>query len=311
MGKISQNLTELIGNTPLLDLVNYTKEGNIPANIIAKLEYFNPAGSVKDRIGFAMIDDAEKKGLLHKDSVIIEPTSGNTGIALAFVAAAKKYRIILTMPETMSIERRNLLKALGAELVLTPGPQGMKGAIAKAEELSLTVNGAVLLQQFKNVANPEIHRKTTAEEIWRDTNGDFDVFVAGVGTGGTITGVGEVLRLRKPSIRIVAVEPFDSPVLSGGSPSPHKIQGIGAGFIPDILNRSIIDEIIKVRNDDAFETTRNLARTEGLLVGISSGAAVFAAREIALRQDFVGKKIVVILPDTGERYLSTPLFLSE
>jgi cysteine synthase A len=308
MSKIAKSLIELIGNTPLLELSNFNKTKNIDAKVIAKLEYFNPLGSVKDRIGYAMIKDAEDKGLLNKDSVIIEPTSGNTGIALAFVAASKKYRLILTMPETMSIERRNLLAALGAELVLTPGPEGMKGAIKKAEELAASTPNSYLPQQFKNPANPEIHRKTTAEEIWRDTDGKVDIFIAGVGTGGTITGVGEVLKKKKLDVKIIAVEPFDSPVLSGGAPGPHKIQGIGAGFVPDVLNKSVIDEIIKVKNDDAFETSRELAKEEGLLVGISSGAAAYAATLIAKRPENKGKTIVVLLPDTGERYLSTVLY---
>ncbi len=308
MAKIARNLTDLIGNTPLMELTNYNKQSNVDAKIIAKLEYFNPAGSVKDRIGYAMIKDAEEKGLLSKDSVIIEPTSGNTGIALAFVAAAKSYRLILTMPDTMSIERRNLLKALGAELVLTPGAEGMKGAIRKAEELAEQTPGSFIPQQFKNPSNPEIHRKTTAEEIWRDTDGQVDIFIAGVGTGGTITGVGEALKNKKPGIQVIAVEPNDSPVLSGGNPGPHKIQGIGAGFVPDVLNKGIIDEIFKVKNDEAFDTARKLSKTEGLLVGISSGAAAFAATQIAKRPENKGKTIVVLLPDTGERYLSTPLF---
>lgn len=308
MSKIAKNLTDLIGNTPLLELSNYNKAIGIDASLIAKLEYFNPGGSVKDRVGYAMIKEAEDRGLINETSVIIEPTSGNTGVALAFVAAAKGYRIILTMPETMSIERRNLLKALGAEIVLTPGPEGMKGAIKKAEELAGEIPGAFIPQQFKNLANPEIHRRTTAEEIWRDTDGIIDIFVAGVGTGGTITGVGEALKQKKPEIKIVAVEPYDSPVLSGGTPSPHKIQGIGAGFIPDVLNIKIVDEIFKVKNDEAFTTSKKLAKTEGLLVGISSGAAVFAAAEIAKRPENKGKTIVVLLPDTGERYLSTDLF---
>jgi cysteine synthase A len=311
MAHIHTRLTDLIGNTPLLELSNFNLSNNALAKVIAKLEYFNPAGSVKDRIGFAMIEDAEKKGLLNKDSTIIEPTSGNTGIALAFVAASRGYKLILTMPETFSVERRNLLKALGARLVLTPGPEGMGGAIKKAEELHNSIPNSYVPQQFKNAANPEIHRKTTAEEIWRDTDGKIDVFVGGVGTGGTITGVGEVLKSRNKKIQIIAVEPTDSPVLSGGQKGPHKIQGIGAGFIPDVLNRSIIDEIVKVTNEDAFETSRLLARTEGLLVGISSGAAAWAALQIGKRPENKGKNIVVILPDTGERYLSTPLFQFE
>lgn len=308
MSKIAKNLTELIGNTPLLELSNFNQKHELAATILAKLEYFNPAGSVKDRIGFSMIDAAEKQGLLNKDSVIIEPTSGNTGIALAFVAAAKGYRLIIALPETFSIERRNLLKALGAELILTPGAEGMKGAIKRATDLAAVTPNSFLPQQFKNQANPEIHRTTTAEEIWRDTDGDVDIFIAGIGTGGTITGVGEVLKSRKPGVQIIAVEPTDSPVLSGGNPGPHKIQGIGAGFVPDVLNVSVIDEIIKVTNDQAFATSRLLARTEGLLVGISSGAAVAAALEVAKRPENKGKKIVVILPDTGERYLSTILY---
>ena len=311
MSKIAKNLTDLIGNTPLLELSNFNSKHNLDATIIAKLESFNPASSVKDRIGFAMIDTAEKQGLLNKDTVIIEPTSGNTGIALAFVAAAKGYRLIIAIPETFSIERRNLMKALGAELILTPGSEGMKGAIRRATELAAATPNSFLPQQFKNPANPEIHRKTTAEEIWRDTDGDVDIFIAGIGTGGTITGVGEVLKARKPGVQIIAVEPTDSPVLSGGNPGPHKIQGIGAGFVPDVLDVSVIDEIIKVTNDKAFETSRLLARTEGLLVGISSGAAAYAALEVAKRPENKGKKIVVILPDTGERYLSTILYQFE
>lgn len=308
MSKIFKNLTDLIGNTPLLELTNYNNENALEAEVIAKLEYFNPAGSVKDRIGYSMIKDAEEKGLINKDTVIIEPTSGNTGIALAFVAASKRYKLILTMPDTMSDERRSLLKALGAELVLTPGKDGMKGAIRKAEELAAQTPGSFIPQQFKNPANPEIHRQTTAEEIWRDTDGKVDVFIAGVGTGGTVTGVGEGLKKKNPNIKIIAVEPFDSPVLSGGASGPHKIQGIGAGFVPDIFNRDVIDEIFKVKNDEAFETSRALAKYEGLLVGISSGASVFAATQIAKRPEYKGKKIVALLPDTGERYLSTLLF---
>ena len=308
MSKIAKNLTDLIGNTPLLELSNYNKANNLEARVIAKLEYFNPAGSVKDRIGYAMIKDAEDKGLISKDSVIIEPTSGNTGIGLAFVSAARGYKLILTMPDTMSIERRNLLKALGAELVLTPGSEGMKGAIRKAEELAAQTPHSFIPQQFKNPANPEIHRKTTAQEIWNDTDGQVDIFVAGVGTGGTISGVGEVLKSKKPGVQIVAVEPFDSPVISGGNPGPHKIQGIGAGFIPDTLNKAVLDEVYKVKNDEAFETARKLSKIEGLLVGISSGAAVFAATQLAKRPENKGKTIVVLLPDSGERYLSTPLF---
>jgi len=311
MSKIAKKLTDLIGNTPLLELTDYNKENGVQGELIAKLEYFNPGGSVKDRIGYAMVQDAEEKGILNKDSVIIEPTSGNTGIALAFVAASKNYKLILTMPETMSIERRNLLKALGAELVLTPGKDGMKGAIRKAEELSAQIPNSFIPQQFENPSNPEIHRKTTAEEIWADTDGKIDVFVAGVGTGGTVTGVGEALKKKNPDIKIIAVEPYDSPVLSGGASGPHKIQGIGAGFVPKVLNNEIIDEIYKVRNEEAFRTSKALAKSEGLLVGISSGAAAFAATQIAKREENKGKVVVVLLPDTGERYLSTPLFQDE
>ncbi|EEH97583.1 cysteine synthase A [Clostridium tertium] len=306
--KIAKSLVELIGNTPLLELSNYNKENNTLATIIGKLEYFNPGGSVKDRIGYGMIIDAEIKGILNKDSVIIEPTSGNTGIALAFVSAAKGYRLILTMPETMSLERRNLLKALGAELVLTPGSEGMKGAIAKANELKGTIENSVILQQFENPSNPEIHRKTTAEEILRDTEGNVDIFVGGVGTGGTITGVGEVLKAKNPNVKIVAVEPTNSQVIAGGKPGPHKIQGIGAGFIPQNLNISIIDEVIAVENEAAFKASKDIARTEGLLVGISAGAAIVAATELAKREENKNKNIVVLLPDTGERYLSTDLY---
>lgn len=311
MTKIASNLTDLIGNTPLLEFSNFNKKHNLEASIIGKLEFFNPAGSVKDRIGFAMIDAAEKQGLLKKDSVIIEPTSGNTGIALAFVAAAKGYRLIILLPETFSVERRNLMKALGAELVLTPGSEGMKGAIRRATELAEATPNSFMPQQFKNLANPQIHRTTTAEEIWRDTDGEVDIFIAGVGTGGTVTGVGEVLKSRKPGVQIIAVEPTDSPVLSGGNPGPHKIQGIGAGFIPDILNVSVIDEIIQVTNSQAIETSRELTRTEGLVVGISSGAIAYAALQVAKRPENKGKKIVCIMCDTGERYLSTLLYQFE
>lgn len=301
--KTYKTITELIGHTPLLDIT-----GDKPASIFAKLEYLNPAGSVKDRIAKAMIDDAEEKGLLKKDSVIIEPTSGNTGIGLAAVAAARGYRVILTMPDTMSIERRNLLKAYGAELVLTEGAKGMKGAIAKAQELAEATPGSFIPGQFTNPANPEAHRRTTGPEIYADTDGKVDIFVAGVGTGGTLTGVGEYLKSQKPDVKVVAVEPATSPVLSEGKPGPHKIQGIGAGFVPDTLNTDIYDEIIPVKNEDAFSTGRSIAREAGLLVGISSGAAIWAARELASRPENAGKVIVVLLPDTGDRYLSTPMF---
>ncbi|MCZ8515756.1 cysteine synthase A [Paenibacillus filicis] len=311
MPNIAANLTELIGKTPLLELNRYRQSLHLEARLLAKLEYFNPAGSVKDRIGFAMIKDAEASGRINRDSVIIEPTSGNTGIALAFAAAALGYRLIITLPDTFSIERRKLMKALGAELVLTPGTEGMAGAIRKAEELAAEMPNAFIPQQFSNPANPAVHRETTAEEIWRDTDGEVDLFVSGVGSGGTITGVGEVLKSRKPGVRIVAVEPFDSPVLSGGRPGPHKIQGIGAGFVPDIFDARVVDEVLKVKNEQAFDTARQLARIEGLLVGISSGAAVYAAVQLAKRPENRGKHIVVLLPDTGERYLSTPLFPEE
>jgi cysteine synthase A len=303
-----KKITDLIGNTPLLELENYEKENNLSAKIYGKLEYFNPAGSVKDRIANAMIDDAESRGLLKPDSVIIEPTSGNTGIGLAVVAASRGYRIILTMPETMSIERRSLLKAYGAELVLTEGAKGMKGAILKANELAEEYPNSFIPSQFTNMANPETHKKTTGPEIWKDTDGKVDIFVAGVGTGGTISGVGEYLKAQNPNVKIVAVEPATSPVLSEGRPGPHKIQGIGAGFVPETLNTDIYDEIITVENEEAFETGRALARKEGLLVGISSGAAVFAATKLAERPENKGKIIVALLPDTGERYLSTAMF---
>ncbi|WP_029906865.1 cysteine synthase A [Prevotella sp. 10(H)] len=311
MAKIAKKLTDLIGNTPLLELSNYNKKHGLEAHVIGKLEYFNPASSVKDRIANAMIEDAEASGVLKPDSELVEPTSGNTGIGLAFVAAAKGYKLTLTMPETMSIERRNLLKALGANIVLTPGPEGMKGAIAKAEEMQRENPKVVVLQQFANPANPAIHRKTTAEEIWKDTDGKVDIFVAGVGTGGTISGVGEVLKKYKPDVKIVAVEPIDSPVLSGGKAGPHKIQGIGAGFVPKTYDSVVVDEIIQVSNDDSIRTSRELAREEGLLVGISSGAAAYAATQLAKRPENKHKNIVVILPDTGERYLSTVLYAFE
>ncbi|MDR3140000.1 MAG: cysteine synthase A [Treponema sp.] len=310
MARIAGKLTDLIGNTPLLELSGYSRDLGLRGRLVGKLEYFNPLGSVKDRIALAMIEAAEKDGLLTGDTVIIEPTSGNTGIGLAFVAAAKGYRIILVMPDTMSVERRNLLKALNAELVLTPGKDGMKGAIRKAEEIKAQLPNSYIPQQFNNPANPEIHRRTTAEEIWRDTDGEVAAFVAGIGTGGTITGVGEVLKERNPSVKIIAVEPYDSAVLSGSAPGPHKIQGIGAGFVPNVLNTAVYDEIYKVRANDAYEAAQRLAAREGLLVGISSGAAAFAAAQIARRPEFENKLVVALLPDTGERYLSTPLFES-
>ncbi|MFH1675086.1 MAG: cysteine synthase A [Pseudomonadota bacterium] len=306
MVKIFSDINTTIGSTPLVRLNKVTK--GLEADIIAKLEFFNPLGSVKDRIGVAMIEAAEREGRISPKTLIVEPTSGNTGIALAFVCAAKGYHLCLTMPDTMSIERRKLLKHLGAELVLTPGSKGMKGAIAKAEEILAGTKGAYMPNQFKNPANPEIHRKTTAEEIWRDTGGMVDILIAGVGTGGTITGVAEVIKARKPSFRAIAVEPAASPVLSGGEPGPHKIQGIGAGFIPDVLNVNIIDEIVTVTNEESFETARQLAKEEGILCGISSGAAVWAALKVAKQQENRGKQIVVVIPSTGERYISTDLF---
>ncbi len=308
MSKVYKNLTDLIGKTPLLELSNYEAKNGLSAQIIGKLEYYNPAGSVKDRIAKAMIDDAEAKGLLNSESVIIEPTSGNTGIGLASVAAARGYRIILTMPDTMSVERRNLLKAYGAELVLTEGAKGMKGAIEKAEELAKETPHSFIPGQFVNPANPAVHKATTGPEIWEDTGGKVDILVAGIGTGGTITGAGEYLKSKNPNIKVAAVEPFDSPVLSEGRSGSHKIQGIGPGFVPDVLNTKIYDEIIQVKNEDAFATGKAIAKAEGLLIGISSGAAVWAATELAKRPENEGRTIVVILPDTGERYLSTPLF---
>lgn len=306
--RVYRKITDLIGGTPLLELTNYEKANELNAKIYAKLEYFNPAGSVKDRIAKAMLDDAEEKGLLKPGAVIIEPTSGNTGIGLASVAASRSYKVILTMPETMSVERRNLLKAYGAELVLTEGAKGMPGAIAKAKELAEQTPNSYIPSQFTNPANPAVHLKTTGPEIWADTDGKVDIFVAGVGTGGTLSGVGAYLKSQNPNVKVVAVEPATSPVLSSGKAGPHKIQGIGAGFVPDTLNTDIYDEILPVQNEDAFATGRALARSEGVLVGISSGAAVFAAAQLAKRPENAGKVIVALLPDTGERYLSTPMF---
>ncbi|WP_342410810.1 cysteine synthase A [Paenibacillus sp. FSL R10-2778] len=308
MANIYKSLTDLIGNTPLLEISRYSKTQNVEARVLAKLESFNPAGSVKDRIGYAMIKDAEERGLINKDSVIIEPTSGNTGIGLAFAAASLGYSLIIVLPDTFSIERRKLMLALGAELVLTPGTEGMSGAVRKAEQLAAEIPNSFIPQQFSNPANPEIHRTTTAEEIWRDTDGDVDIFIAGVGSGGTISGVGKALKEKNPAVQIVAIEPFDSPVLSGGRPKGHGIQGIGANFIPENYDNEVVDEIFQVKNDDAYSVSRALARTEGLLVGISSGAAVYAATQIAKRPENKDKTIVVILPDTGERYLTTTLF---
>ena len=308
MSKIYTNVTELIGRTPLLELKNYEESKNLNAKIVAKLEYFNPAGSVKDRIAKAMIEDAEAKGLLKKGSVIIEPTSGNTGIGIASVGTSKGYKVIIVMPETMSIERRNLIKAYGAEIVLTEGAAGMKGAIEKASELAKSIEGSFIPSQFTNSANPETHKRTTGPEIWEDTDGKVDIFVAGVGTGGTVTGVGEYLKSKNPNVKVVAVEPASSPVLSEGKAGSHKIQGIGAGFVPETLNTNIYDEVIKVENEAAFSTAREIAKTEGILVGISSGASTFAATELAKRPENKGKTIVALLPDTGERYLSTTLF---
>ena len=308
MSKIAKSITDLIGKTPLLDVSKFSKNNNAGGRILAKLEYFNPAGSVKDRIGFSMITDAEERGLIKEGTVIIEPTSGNTGIGLAFVAAAKGYRLILTMPETMSVERRTLVKAYGAEIVLTPGSLGMQGAVDKANELSKEIPNSFIPQQFSNPANVKTHKETTAVEIWEDTDGKVDIFIAGVGTGGTVSGVGAVLKEKNPNVQIIAVEPFDSPLLSGGKAGPHKIQGIGANFVPDIFDRTVIDEIFKVKNEDSFEKTREVAKVEGLLVGISSGAVLYAALEVSKRPENRGKTIVVLLPDTGSRYLSTTLF---
>ncbi len=311
MSRIVKNLTDLIGHTPLMEAGNFSKLHQLDTALIMKLEYFNPGGSVKDRIAWSMIEDAEQKGLIRPGATIIEPTSGNTGVGLAWVSIVKGYRLILTMPETMSLERRNLLKAFGATLILTPGSEGMKGCIAKAEQLRAETPGSIILQQFSNPANPAIHMKTTAQEIWDDTDGKVDIFVAGVGTGGTISGVGKALKQKNPAVQIVAVEPDESPVLSGGSPNPHKIQGIGAGFVPVIYDASVVDEILRVTGDQAIKTSRELAKTEGLLVGISSGAAAYAAVQLAKRPENKGKNIVVLLPDTGERYLSTVLYAFE
>ena len=308
MSKIYQGAVELIGNTPLVEVINLEKEQELKARVLVKLEYLNPAGSVKDRIAKAMLEDAEKSGKLHEGSVIIEPTSGNTGIGLAAIAASKGYRVILTMPETMSVERRNILKAYGAEIVLTQGVKGMKGAIERAKELAEEIPGGFIPGQFENPANPEAHRRTTGPEIWQDTDGEVDFFVAGVGTGGTISGTGEYLKSQKPDVKIVAVEPADSPVLAGGKPGPHKIQGIGAGFVPETLDTKVYDEVIAIENEDAFEIGREIARTEGVLVGISSGAALHAALELAKKPENAGKTIVALLPDSGDRYYSTTLF---
>lgn len=308
MEKVAKNILELVGNTPLMELGRFSREKGLSSPLVAKLEYFNPAGSVKDRVALSLVEDAERRGVLGQGGTIIEPTSGNTGIGLAMVATVRGYRLILTMPETMSVERRKLLKALGAKIVLTPGAEGMPGAIAEAERLRESISGAVILQQFENPANAEAHRRTTAQEIWRDADGKIDIFVACVGTGGTVTGIGSVLKEKNPSVRIVAVEPASSPVLSGGKPGAHKIQGIGAGFVPKIYDSSVVDEVVAVADADAFQASRDLAKTEGVLVGISSGAALYAAAEMALRPENAGKRVVVLLPDTGERYLSTDLF---